>query len=245
MPSVKWSTIFPTVFVCKDILEILSQLVDNHHLLLSLLLKKIHAILTLVDPTAILQDRLEAGATALVSPRWLEHRPTADQSVLSIPIVHQRLHVSTENVKTPVLDCVEEMLTAELETMYQYVSAIRDSLEIHSLAATDLQQPHQDQKSLTPADQVHVALMLSAEREMELLLVPVFLVSLEIHMFNVSQSAQSIQNVPATRPVSIRNVLTLVQEFVEPMLLVQSRITILHAPVTQDILETHSDIAQE
>ena len=129
--------------------------------------------------------------------------------------------------------------------MCQFVSVIKDLLETHSQAATDQQQPHQDQKSLTPADQVHVALMLSAEREMELLLAPVFLVSLEIHMFNVSQSAQSIQNVPATRPVSIRNVLTLVQEFVEPMLLVQSRITILHAPVTQDIQEIHSDTAQE
>ena len=87
--------------------------------------------------------------------------------------------------------------------------------------------------------------MLSAEREMELLLVHVFQVSLEIHMFNASQSVQSIQNAPATRPVSIRNVLTLVQEFVELMLLAQFRITILLAPVTQDILETHSDIAQE
>ena len=80
---------------------------------------------------------------------------------------------------------------------------------------------------------------------MELLLAPVFQVSLEIHIMNANQSAQSIQNAPATKPVSIRNVLTLVQEFVEPMLLVQFRITILHAPVTQDILETHSDTAQE
>ena len=87
--------------------------------------------------------------------------------------------------------------------------------------------------------------MLSAEKEMELLLAPVFQVSLEIHILNANQSAQLIQNAPVTRPVSIRNVLTLVQEFVELMLLAQFRITILLAPVTQDILETHSDTAQE
>ena len=137
------------------------------------------------------------------------------------------------------------MHIAESEIMSLFVSVTKDSLGTLFQAATDQQQPHQDQKSLTPADQVHVALMLSAEKEMELLLAPVFLVSLEIHMFNASQSAQSIQNAPATRPVSIRNVLTLVQEFVELMLLVQFRVTILHAPVTQDIQEIHSDTAQE
>jgi hypothetical protein len=175
----------------------------------------------------------------------LAHHPTADQNVSSTLTVLLRLHASTENVKILALVSVEEMHIAESEIMSLYVSVTRDSLGTLFQVATDQQQPHQDQKSLTPADQVHVALMLSAEREMELLHVHVFLVSLEIHMFNASQSAQSIQNAPAARPVSIRNVLTLVQEFVEPMLLVQSRIIILHAPVTQDILETHSDIAQE
>ena len=47
------------------------------------------------------------------------------------------------------------------------------------------------------------------------------------------------------RPVSIRNVWTLVQEFVEPMLHAQSRITIHHAHVTLAILGIHSDTAQE
>ena len=175
----------------------------------------------------------------------MEHRPTADQSVLSILIVHQKLHVSTENVKTPVLDCVEEMLTAELETMYQYVSAIRDSLEIHSLAATDLQQPHQDQKSLTPADQVHVESMQSAERGMEQLHVLVFQDYLEIPMLSANQSVPSMQNAPPTKLVSTKSVLIPVLEFVEPMLHVQSKITIHPAHVTQVILEIHSDTAQE
>ena len=79
------------------------------------------------------------------------------------------------------------MLTAELETMYQYVSAIRDSLEIHSLAATDPQQPHQDQKSLTPADQVHVESMQSAEKGMEQLHVLVFQDYLEIPNIGISK----------------------------------------------------------
>ena len=87
--------------------------------------------------------------------------------------------------------------------------------------------------------------MLSAEKEMELLLAHVFLVSLEIPMFNANLSAQLIQNAQQTRLVSIRNVLILVQEFVEPMLHAQFRITIHHAHVTQDIPETHLDTAQE
>ena len=87
--------------------------------------------------------------------------------------------------------------------------------------------------------------MLSAKQEMELQLVYVFQVLMEILIMNVNQSAQLIQSAQQTRPVSIKNVLTLVQEFVELMLHVQSRITIHHAPVTQDIQETHSDTAQE
>ena len=87
--------------------------------------------------------------------------------------------------------------------------------------------------------------MLSAEKEMELLLAHVFQVLMEIPTLSASQNVQLIQNVQQERPVSIRNVLTLVQEFVEPMLHAQSRITIHHAHVTQDIPETHSDTAQE
>ena len=64
-------------------------------------------------------------------------------------------------------------------------------------------------------------------------------------MFNANLSAQLIQNAQQTRLVLIRNVLILVQEFVEPMLHAQSRITIHHAHVTQDTLETLSDTAQE
>ena len=87
--------------------------------------------------------------------------------------------------------------------------------------------------------------MLSAEKEMELLLAHVFQVLMEIPTLSVSQNVQLIQNAQQERPVSIRNVLTLVQEFVEPMLHAQFRITIHHAHVTQDIPETHLDTAQE
>ena len=129
--------------------------------------------------------------------------------------------------------------------MCQFVSVTKDSLETHSQAATDQQQHHQDQKSLIPADQVLVASMLNAEKEMELLPAHVFQVSLEIPMCNVNQSAQLIQNAQQTRPVSIRNVWTLVQEFVELMLHAQSRITTHHVRVTLAILGTHSDTALE
>ena len=175
----------------------------------------------------------------------MDHHLTADLNVLSTLIVHLKLHVSTENVKTPALASVEEMHTAESEIMCQFVPVIKASLETHSQVATDHQQPHQDQKSLIPVDQVLVASMLSAEKEMVLLLVYAFLVSMEIPTLNASQNAQLTQNAPQTKPVSIKNVSTLVQEFVEPMLHVQSRITIHHAHVTLAILETHSDTAQE
>ena len=175
----------------------------------------------------------------------MDHHQTADLNVLSTLTVPLRLHASTENVKIPALASVEEMHTAESEIMCQFVSVTKDSLETHSQAATDQQQPHQDQKLLIPADQVLVASMLSVEKEMVLLLAHVFLVSMEIPMFNANQSAQLIQNAQQARLVSIRNVLTLVQEFVEPMHLVLSRITIHHAHVIQDIQETHSDTAQE
>ena len=175
----------------------------------------------------------------------MDHHQTADLNVLSTLTVPLRLHASTENVKIPAQASVEEMHTAELEIMCQFVSVTKDSLETHSQAATDQQQHHQDQKSLIPADQVLVALMLNAEREMELLPAHVFQVSLEIPMCNVNQNAQLIQNALQTRLVSIRNVWTLVQEFVEPTLHAQSRITIHHAHVTLAILGTHSDTAQE
>ena len=120
----------------------------------------------------------------------MDHHQTADLNVLSTLTVPPRLHVSTENVKIPALAFVEEMHTAESEIIFQFVSVTKDSLETHSQVATDLQQHHQDQKSLIPADQVLVASMLSAEREMVLLLVLAFLVSLEIPMCNANQSAQ-------------------------------------------------------
>ena len=134
------------------------------------------------------------------------HHQTADLNVLSTLTVPLRLHASTENVKIPAQASVEEMHTAESEIMCQFAFVIKDLLETHSQAATDQQQHHQDQKSSIPADQVLVASMLNAEKEMELPLAPVFQVSLEIHMCNVNQSAQLIPNAQQIKPVSIRSV---------------------------------------
>ena len=113
MHSARWSIISPTVSVSRDTLETPSHLVANLHLSLNQLKLKILAIPILVDQTAILPDKLETGVTALVSQRWLDHHLTVDLNVLSTRTVPLKLHVSTENVKTPVLDCVEEMLIAE------------------------------------------------------------------------------------------------------------------------------------
>ena len=173
------------------------------------------------------------------------HHQTADLNVLSTLTAPLRLHASTENVKTPAQASVEEMPTAESEIMCQFVPVTKDLLETHSQAATDHQQPHQDQKSLIPADPVLVASMQNAERGMVLLLVPVFLVLMEIPTLSANQSVPLIQNAQQIKPALIRNVWTLVQEFVEPMLHAQSRITIHHASVTLAILGIHSDTAQE
>ena len=137
------------------------------------------------------------------------------------------------------------MHTAMSEIMFLSVSVTKDSLGILSPPATDLQPLLQDQKSLTPADQVHVESMQSAERGMEQLHVLVFQDYLEIPMLSANQSVPSMQNAPPTKLVSTKSVLIPVLEFVEPMLHVQSKITIHPAHVTQVILEIHSDTAQE
>ena len=87
------------------------------------------------------------------------------------------------------------MLTAELETMFLFVSVTKDTSEIPSPTAGDQSLQHHDQRLLIPADQVPVESMLNVEREMEQLPVPVSLVYLEIHMLNASQNAQLILNV--------------------------------------------------
>lgn len=146
MHSARWSIISPTVSASRDTLETPSQHVASLHLSLNLLKLKILAIPILVDQTAILQDRLETDVTVPVSQRWLDHHLTADLNVLSTLTVHLKLHVSTENAKTPALASVEEMPIAESEIMCQYVPVTKDLSEIHSQAATDQQQPHQDQR---------------------------------------------------------------------------------------------------
>ena len=137
------------------------------------------------------------------------------------------------------------MPTVELEIMFQFVFAIKDSLVILSQVATDQLQLLQDQKLLIHADQVHVELMQNVEKEMEQPPAHVYLDSMVIHMWNVNQNVPSIQNVPSTKHVLIKSVLILVQDFVELTQLVQFKTTILLAHVIQDILEIHLDTAQE
>ena len=75
------------------------------------------------------------------------------------------------------------------------MSATKDSLETHFQAATDQQQQHQDQKSLTRADQALVESMQSAEKEIGLLHVLVYQECLEIPMLSVNQNVPSTKNV--------------------------------------------------
>ena len=93
------------------------------------------------------------------------------------------------------------MHTAESETMFLSVSVTKDSLETHFQVVTDQLPHHQDQRLLIHADQVLVASMQNAEKEMELLHVHAYLVSEEILMWSVSQSVPSTQNVPSTKHV--------------------------------------------
>ena len=160
-------------------------------------------------------------------------------------IVHQTKHVSTENVKIPVLASVESMLTAGSEIMFLFVSVTRDISETPSPTATD-QSPHlYDPRLLIPADQVPVESMLNVEREMEQLPVPVSLVYLEIHMLNASQNARLILNAQWIKPVSDRNVWIHVLECVELTPPAVSTIMLQHVAVTQDTPETPSDSAPE
>ena len=89
---------------------------------------------------------------------------------------------STENARIRAQASVESMPTAESETTYLFVCAIKDSLEIHSQAVIDPQQQHQDLKLLILADLLHVELMQNVEKEMEQLHVLVYQVFLETHM---------------------------------------------------------------
>ena len=137
------------------------------------------------------------------------------------------------------------MLTAELETMFLFVSVTKDMSEIPSLTAGDQSLQHHDQRLLIPADQVPVESMQNVEREMEQLPVPVSLVYLEIHMLNASQNVLSTLNVLWIKPASDKSVWILVLESVEPMQDVQFKITTQAVLVTRDTPETHSDSAPE
>ena len=126
------------------------------------------------------------------------------------------------------------MLTAESEIMCLFVSATKDSSEIPSRAATDQQQPRQDQKLLILADQVLVASMLSAEKEMELPPAPVTQVSRAIPMWSADTSAPLTPSVPHTWPASVTSVATRAQECVAPTPPAPSTTTTPPAPATRD-----------
>ena len=74
--------------------------------------------------------------------------------------------------------------------MFLSVSATKDSLETHSQAATDQQQQHQDQKSLTRVDPALVESMQNAEKEMEQPHVSATLNFKEIPMWSANMSVQ-------------------------------------------------------
>ena len=59
------------------------------------------------------------------------------------------------------------MLTVESETIFLFVSAIKDSSGIHSQVVEDKQTHLQDQKLLILVDHHHVESMLNVEKEME------------------------------------------------------------------------------
>ena len=82
------------------------------------------------------------------------------------------------------------MPTVELEIMFQFVFAIKDSLVILSQVATDQQQLLQDQKLLIHADQVLVELMQNVEKEMEQPPAHAYQDSMEILMWNVIQNPE-------------------------------------------------------
>ena len=87
--------------------------------------------------------------------------------------------------------------------------------------------------------------MLFATNGMEQLLVLAYQAFVEIHTLNANQNVASTQNVPNTSLVNETNAKTPVLEFVERMLPVPPKTTILSVLVTQDLPEIHSDIAQE
>ena len=99
---------------------------------MSLLKLLTHAILTLVDQTVNLLDQLEKDANVSAYQRCLALLQTVDLSAKSMQTVQQTRHASTGNVKILVLDYVVSMHTVELETIYQFVSVIKVTLETHS-----------------------------------------------------------------------------------------------------------------
>ena len=132
------------------------------------------------------------------------------------------------------------MLTAVLGIMFQFVSAIKDILEIHSQVVEDQRQQHQDQKLLILVDHLHVESMLNVETEVVLPLVYASLDFKEILMWSASMSAQSTQSVHLILLVSPTNAEIHVLEYVDLMPLVMSTTTSHLAHVIQDTLGIHS-----
>ena len=139
MPIAKLPTIYHYVSVIKDTLEIHLLPVEDHHHQLNQLRLWIHATQIHVDPTVSLQEQLVKDVNATVCQRCWDLLPIAGQNVKSMLTVPQTKHVSTGNARTHVLDCVESMLTVELEIIFPFVSVTRVTLEIHSPVVTSNQ----------------------------------------------------------------------------------------------------------
>ena len=81
----------------------------------------IHVNQILVDSTAILQQLIETGVTALVELECLVYLQTVAQNVLLIQTVQMIRPAKIRNVLTPAQGFVVLMLTVVLETMFRSV----------------------------------------------------------------------------------------------------------------------------
>ena len=99
---------------------------------------------TPVSRTRAVQTHSSRGGTGMsasapASQTWRASRPTAAQSVSSTRTVRRTRPASAESARILVLDCVESMPTAESETIFPFVSATKDILEIRFHSADGLQ----------------------------------------------------------------------------------------------------------
>ena len=108
------------------------------------------------------------------------------------------LLVQTKDAKIHALDFVALTQTAESGTIFQFVLATKDTKETLLADVTELQQPLQDLRSLTPATPLRVASMLSAMTGTGRPPASACQASRETPMLSASQSAPSTRSVPQT-----------------------------------------------